>query len=128
MFVKLEEGRMLKNIAKLKLGLVLILGILLVCSGAFANGNSYGGPNRGGYNNNYNGGERHYYRDGRWYKHDQNGNEVSVADIVVGAIAEALPPQHQTVIIQNTPYYYDNSHYYQRRPDNTYIVVEPPRR
>ena len=123
MFAK-QGGSILKNIARLELGLVIILGILLVCSGAFANGNSYGGPN-GGYNN---GGERHYYRDGRWYKHDQRGNEVSVADIVVGAIAEALPPQHQTVIIQNTPYYYDNSHYYQRRPDNSYIVVEPPRR
>ena len=79
--------------------------------------------NRGNYN-----GERHYYRDGSWYKRDQQGHEISVADIVIGAIAESLPPQHQTIVIQNTPYYYDNSHYYQRRPDNTYIVVEPPRR
>ena len=118
---------MLKLIVRLRVALVLLLGSLLLCSCAFAMGNNYGGPNRGD-NRNYNGGERHYYRDGRWYKHDNQGHEVSVADIVVGAIAEALPPQHQTVIIQNTPYYYDNSHYYQRRPDNTYIVVEPPRR
>ena len=115
---------MLKHIARLKVGLVLILGIIFFCSGAFANGNDYGRrDNRG-----YNGEERHYYRDGRWYKHDQRGNEVSVADIVIGAIAESIPPQHQTIVVQNTPYYYDNSHYYQRRPDNTYIVVAPPRR
>ena len=113
---------MLKQMARLRVGLVLLLGSLLFCSGAFAMGDTYGGHRED------NRGERHYYRDGRWYKHDARGNEVSVADIVVGAIAEALPPQHQTVIIQNTPYYYDNSHYYQRRPDNTYIVVAPPRR
>ena len=123
---------MLKKIMQLKVGLVLLLGSLLFCSGAFASGNDYGARDRRESdrrdNGNYNGQDRHYYRDGRWYKHDDRGNEISVADIVVGAIAEALPPQHQTVIIQNTPYYYDNSHYYQRRPDNTYIVVEPPRR
>ena len=124
---------MLKQIVRLRAVLVLLLGGLLFCSGVFAMGNDY--RNRGdnrrdnrGDNRNYNGGERHYYRDGRWYKRDQQGHEVSVADIVLGAIAESLPPQHQTVIIQNTPYYYDNSHYYQRRPDNTYVVVEPPRR
>ena len=121
---------MLKLIVRLKVVLVLLLGGLLFYSVVFAMGNTYGGhreDNRGD-NRNYRGEERHYYRDGRWYKHDQQGHEISVADIVIGAIAEALPPQHQTVIIQNTPYYYDNSHYYQRRPDNTYIVVEPPRR
>ena len=122
---------MLKQIVRLRVALVILLGSLLFCSCAFANGNDYGRSDRRdhrGDDRRYNGGERHYYRDGRWYKHDNQGHEVSVADIVLGAIAEALPPQHQTVVIQNTPYYYDNSHYYQRRPDNTYIVVEPPRR
>jgi hypothetical protein len=122
---------MLKHIARLRVGLVLLLGILLFCSSAFAMQPLNSRDNRRD-NNRENRRdsrvERHYYRDGRWYKHDQRGNEVSVADIVIGAIAEALPPQHQTVVIQNTPYYYDNSHYYQRRPDNTYIVVAPPRR
>ena len=118
---------MLKQIVRLRVGLVLLLGSLLLCSGAFAMGNNYGGPNRGD-NRNYNGGERHYYRDGRWYKHDDRGNEVSVADIVVGAIAEALPPQHETVVIQNTQYYHDGSHYYREAPGGGYIVVEPPRR
>ena len=118
---------MLKQIVRLRVILVLLLGIPLFCSGVFAMGDTYGGRDRRD-NRNYSSGERHYYRDGRWYKHDSRGNEVSVADIVLGAIAESLPPQHQTIVIQNTPYYYDNSHYYQRRPDNTYIVVDPPRR
>ena len=111
----------------LRVGLVLLLGVSLFCSGVIAIAEDHregnGGDNRGDRR-----GERHYYRDGRWYKQDSRGNEVSVADIVLGAIAESIPPQHQTIVIQNTPYYYDNSHYYQRRPDNTYIVVAPPRR
>ena len=122
---------MLKQIVRLRVVLVLLFGGLLFCSGAFATGNDYGRRDRRdnrGDNRNYRGEERHYYRDGRWYKRDQQGHEISVADIVLGAIAESLPPLHQTIVIQNTPYYYDNSHYYQRRPDKTYIVVEPPRR
>ena len=122
---------MLKQIVRLRVGLVLLLGIILFCSGAFAMGDTYGGHNRGDNkrdNRGNNSGERHYYRDGRWYKHDSSGRDVTVADIVIGAIAETLPPRHETVVVQNTQYYYDNSHYYQRRPDNTYIVVEPPRR
>ena len=120
-----------KRMRYLKVGLVVLLGVLLLCSGAFAMGDTYGGHHRRddrGDNRRGNMEERHYYRDGRWYKRDQGGHEVTVADIVLGAIAESIPPQHQTIVIQNTPYYYDNSHYYQRRPDNTYIVVEPPRR
>ena len=122
---------MLKQIVRLRVGLVLLLGIPLFCSGAFAMGDTYGGHNRRDDRRDDRRGsmeERHYYRDGRWYKRDQGGHEVTVADIVLGAIAESIPPQHETIVIQNTPYYYDNSHYYQRRPDNTYIVVQPPRR
>ena len=118
---------MLKQSVVFRVGLVLLLGSLLLCSGAFAMGDNRAINDRR-YNRGDNGGERHYYRDGRWYKHDSRGNEVSVADIVIGAIAESLPPQHETVVIQNNEYYHDGSHYYQRRPDNTYIVVEPPRR
>ena len=121
---------MLKQIVRLRVGLVLLLGVILFCSGAFAMGDSYGGRDRRDGRGDYRGGNegRHYYRDGRWYRRDSGGHEVTVADIVLGAIAESIPPQHQTIVIQNTPYYYDNSHYYQRRPDNTYIVVQPPRR
>ena len=121
---------MLKQIVRVRVGLIVFFGILLSCSGVFAMGDTYGGHDRRDNRGDYRGdnGERHYYRDGRWYKRDQGGHEVTVADIVLGAIAESIPPQHETIVIQNTPYYYDNSHYYQRRPDNTYIVVEPPRR
>ena len=111
--------------------LILVLALALPYSGAFAMGDrreiDHRRDNRGD-NGNYNGGERHYYRDGRWYKHDSTGNEIADDILAIGALVESLPPQHTTVVIQNTPYYYDNSHYYQRRPDNTYIVVEPPRR
>ena len=121
---------MLKQIVRVRVGLIVFFGILLSCSGVFAMGDTYGGHDRRDNRGDYRGdnGERHYYRDGRWYKRDQGGHEVTVADIVLGAIAESIPPRTQTVVIQNTPYYYDNSHYYQRRPDNTYIVVEPLRR
>ena len=120
---------MLKHIMRLRVALVLLFGSLLFCSAVFAMGNDYRnrGDNRGD-SRNYSNGERHYYRDGRWYRRDSRGNEVSVADIVLGAIADSLPPQHETVIIQNTPYYYDHSHYYRQIPQGGYVVVEPPRR
>ena len=125
---------MLKHIARLRIGLVFLLGILLFCSGAFAmgdrrdinrgnNGRYDRGDNRGD-----NGGDRHYYRDGRWYKHDSSGNEVAVRDIYVGARVESLPPQHTTIVIQGEPYHYDNSHYYKELPDRSFVVVQPPRR
>ena len=125
---------MLKQIARLRVGLVLLLGILLFCSSAFANGD-FRPINRGddrrdnkGDNRRDSREERHYYRDGRWYKHDSRGNEISVADLVVGALVESLPPRHTTVVVQNTSYYYDDSRYYQRLPDGSFVVVQPPRR
>ena len=123
---------MLKQIARLRVGLVILLGILLSCSGAFAMGDRInGGDNNRGYNRDNNRGDdkgdRHYYRDGKWYKHDSRGNEVTVSDLIIGALVEAPPPQHTTIVIQNTPYYYDNHHYYQQRPNGGYIVVQPPR-
>ena len=122
---------MLKQIVRLRVVLVLLLGVVLFCSGAFAMGNDYGRrdsrDNRGD-NRNYHGEGRHYYRDGKWYKHDQSGRDITVADIIIGAIAESIPPQHQTIVIQNTPYYYDDHHYYRQIPQGGYVVVEPPRR
>ena len=125
---------MLKHIARLRVGLVLLLGILLFCSGAFAMGDrrdinrgNNGRDNRGD-NRGNNGGDRHYYRDGRWYKHDSRGREIAVDNIYVGARVESLPPQHTTVVIQGAPYYYDNSRYYRQLPDRSFVVVQPPRR
>jgi len=134
-----KEGNMLKQIVRLRVGLVLFLGALLFCPSAFAMARDYGRDNRGdnkndNRNNNKNDnrsdnrGERHYYRDGRWYKHDSAGHEIAVAALAIGALVESLPPQHTTVIVQNTPYYYDNTRYYQQLPDGSLVVVPPPRR
>ena len=122
---------MLKQIVRLRAGLVLFLGVSLLCSGVAVMAEEHREDNGGNNREDNRGdrrGERHYYRDGRWYKHDERGNEVSVADIVLGAIADVLPPQHQTIVVQNTPYYYDNSHYYRQLPEGGYVVVEDPRR
>ncbi len=97
-----------------KVVLGLALGIPLIFAGSSAMADNHE--------------ERHYYRDGGWYRHDEGGHDVSVADLVVGAIADSLPPQHTTVVYQNTPYYYDNHHYYRQRSEGGYVVVEEPRR
>ena len=125
---------MLKRILSFKLVSVVLLMLTLFCSGAFAmadrrviNEGDNRRDNRGD-NRRDNRDERNYYHDGRWYKHDSRGNEISVADIVIGAIAVSLPPQHTTIVVQGAPYYYDNSHYYRQLPDGGFIVVQPPRR
>ena len=144
---------MLKQIAGLKAGLVLLLGALLLCSGCDRGKTVKWEDNRGNVTTENtkrdNEGNvtvktttrdssgditssstvvKHYYRDGRWYARDTTGNERSVADIVIGAIAAAIPPQSTTVVYQDTPYYYDNRHYYRQLSDGSYVVVEPPRR
>jgi len=118
---------MLKQILRFRVVSVTLLLLVLFCPGVFAMADRRVINN--GDNRRDNGGDqRHYYRDGRWYKHDSRGNEISVADIVVGAIAASLPPQHTTIVVQGAPYYYDNSHYYRQLPDGGYIVVQPPER
>ena len=122
---------MLKKIGRLKVGLVLLMGALLFCSSAFAMAQDYGRDNRRDDRNDNrrdNRGERHYYRDGRWYKHASTGQDIVVAALAVGALVESLPPQHTTVVVQNNPYIYDNEHYFRQLPDGTFVVVEPPRR
>ena len=121
---------MLKKILSFKVVLVVLLTLTLFCPGVFAMADRRvinSGDNRRGDRRDSRV-ERHYYRDGRWYKHDSRGNEISVADIVIGAIAVSLPPQHTTVVVQGAPYYYDNSHYYQQSRDGSFVVVRPPRR
>ena len=80
-----------------------------------------GADNRG-----YDRGDRHYYRDGRWYKHDAQGNEIAVDALAVGAFIEVLPPQHTTVVIQGAPYYHDDRYYYRQTLKGGYTVVSPP--
>jgi hypothetical protein len=130
--------------------LVLIVGLSLLCSGAFAQGDrnrtdrgeSSRGDARGDmkkpdvqedhHNNNSNihysdkRGNRYHYRNGRWYSRGWFGWEFAVAALTIGAMVESLPPHHTTVIVENTPYYYDDTVYYRQLPDGAYIVVAPP--
>lgn len=115
---------MLKQIARLRVGLFLLLGILFFCSSAFAMADRVV-ISRGG-NRGYHGGDRHYYRDGRWYRHDARGNEIFVSFLAPGVFIEALPPQHTTVVIEGSSYYHDDSHYYRQEPRGGYVVVAPP--
>ena len=71
-------------------------------------------------------GERNYYRDGRWYRHDPRGHEIAVEVLDNGALIESLPPQHTTVIIEGASYYHDDRYYYRPAPRGGYTVVQPP--
>jgi hypothetical protein len=132
---------MLKQSLKFRSALVLALGLSLVCSGAFAQGNGDRGDRKGNdradsrqvnqrdnqrNNQSYNQGSRYHYRDGRWYSRGWFGWEFAVAALTIGAIVESLPPQHSTIVVGNTPYYYDNTVYYRQLPDGAYVVVQPP--
>jgi hypothetical protein len=77
-------------------------------------------------NRGYNREDRHYYRDGRWYKHDSMGHEIAVAVLAIGALVESLPPQRTTVVVQGTPYYHDDRYYYRQAPNGGYMVVSTP--
>jgi hypothetical protein len=112
---------MKKQILRLRTGLVIFLGILVLSSSAFAMVDRTVISREGNRVE-----ERHYYRDGRWYRHDARGNEIFVSDIAPGVYIEALPPQHTTIVIEGTSYYHDNSHYYRPAPHGGYVVVAPP--
>ena len=86
---------------------------------------SLGGCITGDYRG-YDRGDRHYYRDGRWYRHDARGKEIVVSVLTPGVFIEALPPQHTTVVIQGSSYYHDNNYYYTQAPRGGYVVVAPP--
>ena len=122
--------------------LVAMTGLSVLCSGALAQGhgnqNNRGGNDRGD-NRQYSqerrqssdhrgdNGKRYHYRDGRWYSRGWFGWEFAVAALAVGAMIESLPPNHSTLVENNTTYYYDNARYYRQTPDGYYIVVQAPR-
>jgi hypothetical protein len=110
--------------------LILVFSFLTLggCErGDYREGNrGYISGDDGGYNRGYIRKERHYYRDGRWYKHDSRGNEIAVVALAIGALIESLPPQHTTVVVQNASYYHDGSYYYRKAPNGGYAVVSPP--
>ena len=71
--------------------------------------------------------DRHYYREGRWYRHDSSGIEIAVAALALGAYVASLPPRYTTVQVQGSPYYYDGTTYYaQAQGNGGYVVVQPP--
>jgi hypothetical protein len=115
---------MLKQIVRLRVVLVLLLGITLFCPSAFARGDDRGGSR--GYSRGDNRGERHYYRDGRWYKPGWFGFGFVVSALAIGALIESLPPKHTTVIVEGAPYYHDDRYYYRQLPDGGYVVVPAP--
>jgi hypothetical protein len=86
---------------------------------------SLGGCITGDYRG-YDRGDRHYYRDGRWYRHDPRGNEIVVDSLGVGVFVESLPPQHAAVVVQGAQYYHDDRYYYRQAPKGGYVVVQAP--
>jgi hypothetical protein len=85
----------------------------------------YRGGNRG-YSREYNGEERHYYRNGRWYRRDPSGVDIIISALFTGALIESLPPRHTTVVVEGDKYYHDDRYYYKQRPQGGYVVVPEP--
>jgi hypothetical protein len=85
----------------------------------------YRGGNRG-YIRGDNREDRHYYRDGSWYRRGPSGYDIVVSTLVIGALIDYLPPRHTTVVIEGAPYYRDDRYYYKRRPQGGYVVVPEP--
>jgi hypothetical protein len=114
--------------------LIIIAGTILAlpCSGVAAErrGDSGHGVNRpnsrpsSGYN--WGGGDKHYYRDGKWYRHGWLGFDIAVSALTIGALIDSLPPRHTTIVVAGTPYYYYSNYYYQPYPYGGYVVVPPP--
>ena len=92
---------------------VLCLALGLSCSDAFARGHDGGGS-------------RHYYRDGRWYRHGWLGFDIVVSALAIGALVDSLPPRYTTVVYGGVPYYYYDNAYYRPYPYGGYVVVQPP--
>ena len=114
---------------------ILILGLALAlpCSDAVAQphgGDRHdgsrpgGGPGESGHERGDE--NRHYYRNGSWYRHGWFGFDIAVSALAIGALIDSLPPRYNTVVIAGTPYYYSDNYYYQPYPYGGYVVVPPP--
>jgi hypothetical protein len=123
---------MLKQILRFRTPLVSLLILSLFCPAALARaddrGNFRGGDR--GYSRfddrDYHRGSRHYYRDGRWYRHGWFGFGILVSALAIGALIESLPPRHTTVVVEGTPYYHDDNYYYRPLSQGGYVVVPQP--
>ena len=99
--------------------LILALALALPCQDAFAQ--RHGGGGRG-----WDGGSRHYYNNGGWYRHGWFGFDIAVSALAIGALIDSLPPRSTTVVVAGTPYYYYDNYYYKPYPYGGYVVVPPP--
>ena len=122
---------MLKKYSKFMAVMVLIFGLALAlpCSDAFAQPRGGSGPRgsgSGGNDHGRGGGDRHYYRNGGWYRHGWFGFDIFVSALAIGALVDSLPPRHTTVVVAGTPYYYYDNYYYQPYRYGGYVVVPPP--
>jgi hypothetical protein len=116
----------MKNARGLLAGLYILISVFTFLSLSGCEGYYSRGGNRG-YVRGDNREERHYYRDGRWYRRDPSGVDIIVSALVVGALIEALPPSHTTIEVEGTPYYHDDRYYYRPAPRGGYVVVPEPK-
>jgi len=132
---KERSMHMLRKYSRFMAVVVIMAGLALAlpCRDAIAQphgGGGRGGGGRdsgpGGGGRGWNGGDRHYYRDGSWYRHGWLGFDIAVSALAIGALIDSLPPRCSTVVVAGTPYYYYSNYYYQPYPYGGYIVVPPP--
>jgi hypothetical protein len=74
----------------------------------------------------HHGGGHYHYRGDRWYRSDWFWFDVGLAALAIGALVDALPPGHTTVVVGGLPYYYYNNIYYRPYYPSGYIVVPAP--
>ena len=119
---------MRKNGMKFPIAVMVCLAMVFCSCDVFARGDDRGHDRGGdrGYSRSYNQGDRHYYRDGRWYKYGWFGLGFVVSALTIGALVDSLPPRHTTVIVEGVPYYRDDVYYYRAAPVGGYVVVPAP--
>ena len=103
----------MKYVGRMLAGFYILISVFTILS--------LGGCVRGDYR-----GDRHYYRDGSWYRHDSLGASIVVSALAIGALIDSLPPIHTTVVVEGNPYYHDDRYYYRRSSQGGYVVVPTP--
>ena len=125
---------MLNKILKLKIALMLLLGLSLFYPGAYAQRHDDGhnggrdvsrgsvaqGQDRGQRTGH---GNRHYYHNGKWNRNGWYGLGASGPVMTDGYRVETLPPGYTTVNIAGSTYFYGNESYFRQSPSGGYMVV-----
>ena len=121
---------MLNKILTFKTTLMLLLAIVFIAPGAFAQGHQdghHGGRagtiNRGsGARGNWHG-NRHYYHNGNWNRNGWYGWGVPGPVLGDGVLVTSLPPGTTTVLINGNTYFYGNDMYFRQMPAGGFAVV-----